>query len=83
MAEEARVEKVALLELDRAAAKLEKATAYRQEVVAQAEAAVSDALQAHERALAAYARCAGFERAARLLGMEERDLRRLAKQLEP
>jgi hypothetical protein len=81
MAEQARLEKVALAELDRAATRLENATEHRRNVVTQAEAAVADAQRAHEQALAVYARCAGVERAARLLGVEERELRRLAKEI--
>lgn len=81
MAEQAQREKVALAELDRAAIRLKNATERRNQVVAQAEAAVVEAQRCHERALAGYARCAGFERAARFLGVDERELRRLGKEV--
>jgi hypothetical protein len=37
--------------------------------------------KAHEHALASYARCAGIERAARFLRLDERELRRLVKEV--
>ncbi len=80
MAEHARQERSALAELDRAATRLEAAIKHRNRTVAEAEEAVVEARQAHERALGSYARCAGHERAARFLGLEERELRRLAKE---
>ena len=83
MAEQARLERSALVELDRAAARLEGAIKHRDRVVAQVEAAVAEARKAHGRALASYARCAGPERAARLLGLEERELRRVAREATP
>ena len=81
MAEQARQERSALAELDRASTRLEAAITHRDQTVVQAEAAVAGARQAHERALASYVLCAGHERAARLLGLEERELRRLAKEV--
>ena len=79
--EQARLEKTALVELDRAATRLGTATEHHSNVVAQAAAAVTEARKAHEHALASYARCAGLERAARFLGLDERELRRLVKEV--
>lgn len=81
LVEQARIEKAALVELDRAATRLETATEHHSNVVAQAAAAVTEAQKAHEHALASYARCAGIERAARFLGLDERELRRLVKEV--
>ena len=81
LVEQARIEKAALVELDRAATRLQTATEHHSGVVAQAAAAVTGARKAHEHALASYARCAGIERAARFLGLDERELRRLVKEV--
>ena len=83
MAEQERKERSALVELDRAAARLDSVIKHRDRAVAQAETALAGARQAHDRALASYARCAGLDRAARLLGLEERELRRLVKEATP
>jgi hypothetical protein len=80
IAEQAQLEKAALTELDRAARRLAAAEARRDETVAEAEVAVAAARDEHDRALAVFARHAGPERASRLLGLYERDLRRLAKE---
>lgn len=79
IAKQARLEKAALVELDRAATRPQTATEHHGNVVAQAEAAVTEARKGHEHALASYARCAGIERAARFLGIDERELRQLVK----
>ena len=64
LAEQARREKAALVDLDRAAARLAAAEHRRAEVVAQADAVVAAAAEAHQQALAHFARHAGAERAA-------------------
>ena len=79
--EQARLEKAALADLDRAETRLETATEHYGKAVAQAEAAVTEARRAHEHALALFVRCAGLERAARFLGFDERELRRLVKEV--
>jgi hypothetical protein len=81
--EQARLEKAALVELDRAATRLETATERHSNLVAQAAAAITEARRAHEHALASYARCAGLERAARFLELDERELRRLVREVAP
>ena len=81
LVEQARIEKAALVELDRAATRLETATEHHCNVVAQAAAAVTEAQKAHEHALASYVRCAGIARVARFLGLDERELRRLVKEV--
>jgi hypothetical protein len=81
LVEQARIEKAALVELDRAATRLETATEHHSNVVAQAAAAVTEAQKAHEHALASYVRCAGIARVARFLGLDERELRRLVKEV--
>ena len=72
---------IELVELDRAATRLETATEHHSNVVAQAAAAVTEAQKAHEHALASYVRCAGIARVARFLGLDERELRRLVKEV--
>ncbi len=79
MAEQARREKSALLDLDRAAARLASAEHRRAEVVAQADTVVAAATEAHQQALAHFARHAGAERAGFLLGLDAQELRRIAK----
>ncbi|HZT66201.1 MAG TPA: hypothetical protein VFA11_10475 [Acidimicrobiales bacterium] len=69
IAEQARRERAALAELDRAAARL-----------ASAEQVLAEAQEAHRRALATYARDTGAERAARVLGLRVHELRRLVKE---
>jgi hypothetical protein len=79
LAEQARREKTALLELDRAAARLAAAEHRRAELVAEADVVVAAAVEAHQRALVHFVRNAGAERAAYLLGLDVRDLRRTTK----
>lgn len=79
LAEQTRREKAALLDLDRAAARLAAAQHRRAEVVAEADHLVAAAIEAHEQALAHFAQHAGAERAAYLLGLEARELRRIAR----
>jgi hypothetical protein len=79
LAEQARREKSALLDLDRAAARLAAAEQRRTEAVAEADAMVATAVDAHQRALAHFARHAGSERAAYLLGLNARELGRIVK----
>ena len=70
IAEQARRERAALSELDRAAARL-----------GAAEELLAEAAETHRRALATYAKDAGAERAAQVLGRDARELRRLVKEL--
>jgi hypothetical protein len=79
LAEQVRREKTALLALDRAAAHLASAEQRRAEVVAEADIVLAAAVEVHQQALAHFARHAGIERAAYLLGLDPRELRRLAK----
>jgi hypothetical protein len=79
LTEQARREKAALAELDRAAARLAGAERRRSDLVAQADTLVATAIEAHQQALGHFVRHAGAERAAFLLGLDVRDLRRIAK----
>lgn len=79
LAEQARREKAALVELDRAAARLAAAERRRSEVVAQADTLIAAAIEAHQQALGHFVRHAGAGRAAFLLGLDARDLRRIGK----
>jgi hypothetical protein len=79
LAEQARREKAALIELDRAAARLTTAEQRRAEMVSQADAVLAAAIEAHQQALVHFARHAGTERAAYLLGLDARELRRVGK----
>jgi hypothetical protein len=79
LAEQARREKAALVDLDRAATRLAAAERRRAELVADADAIVAEASRAHQQAVAYFARHADAERAAYLLGLDARELRRIAK----
>jgi hypothetical protein len=80
IAEQVRREKDALSALDRAAGRLAAAETRRDEIVAQAESTVAEARDAYSRALAGYARQAGADRAAFMLDLDERELRRLIRE---
>ena len=79
LAEQARRERAALVDLDRASARLAAAEHRRAEMIAQADAVVAAAAEAHQHALAHFAEHAGAERAAYLLGQDARELRRIVK----
>jgi hypothetical protein len=79
IAEQVRLERAALAELDRAAARLDAANEERVKLIAQSAAVVADVRSAHDKALMAYTQSAGLERAARLLGHDEGELRRLLR----
>lgn len=79
LAEQARLERSALLDLDRATARLAAAEQRRAETITQADALVAEAVETHKKALAHFTRHAGPERAAYLLGLDARELRRIAK----
>jgi hypothetical protein len=79
LAEQARRERAALVDLDRATARLAAAEHRRTEMIAQADTVVAAAAEAHQHALAYFAQHAGAERAAYLLGQDARELRRIVK----
>jgi hypothetical protein len=79
LAEQARRERAALVDLDRASARLAAAEQRRAEMIAQADAVVAAAAEAQQHALAQFAQHAGAERAAYLLGQDARELRRIVK----
>jgi hypothetical protein len=83
LAEQARRERAALIDLDRATARLAAAQHRHAEAVADADAVVAAAIEAHQQALAHFARHAGAERAAYLLGLDARELARISKRAGP